>query len=380
MKTNTVIKRHCEAQMQTRLYHGKALLIFGARQVGKTTMINQFLSTCDRPILRLNGDDTDVRELLEKTNTSQLRTLIGPHQIVFIAEAQRIENIGLTLKIMTDQLPEVQVIATGSSAFELSNRINEPLTGRKFEFLMGPLSFSEMVNHHGLLEEKRQLEQRLIYGYYPEIVTHPEDAKARLKLLAGSYLYKDILTHQSIQKPVLLEKILKALALQVGSEVHFAEIAQLVGADFQTIERYVDLLQKIFVIFQLPALNRNVRNEIKRGRKFYFYDNGIRNAVIGNFNAISNRTDIGSLWENYLVSERAKAQLAKTDVPGRYFWRTIQQQEIDYIEESDNQYDAFEFNWNPKKAKVTFSKTFTGNYPIRSTKVVTSTNYEEFLL
>src|SRR5690606_4514182 len=227
-------------------------------------------------------------------------------KIVFIDQAQRIPNIGLTLKLFTDQIKAVQVIATGSSAFELSSQVNEPLTGRKYEFMLYPMSFGEMVLHHGLLEEKRFIEHRMVYGYYPEIVSKIGEEAELLKLLANSYLYKDLLMLEQIKKPLILSKLLKALALQVGSEVNYNELAQIVGSDPKTVDKYIDLLEKTFVVFRLPAFSRNLRNEIKKGKKVYFLDCGIRNAIISNFKPVSSRTDVGALWENFVISERLK--------------------------------------------------------------------------
>jgi predicted AAA+ superfamily ATPase len=284
----------------------------------------------------------------------------------------------LTIKLFTDQIKQVQVIATGSSSFELAANINEPLTGRKFEFMLFPFSFTEMAQHHGFLEEQRLLEHRLIYGYYPEIVTHAGQEKKLLKLLANSYLYKDLLALGAVSKPALLEKIVRALALQLGSEVHYQEIAQLVGADNQTVEKYIDLLEKSFVVFRLPAYSRNVRNEIKKGKKIYFYDNGIRNAVIGTFSFLQNRTDKGALWENFLISERRK-YLTYQDIDAHcYFWRTTQQQEIDYLEEREGKLYAYEFKWNPA-SKPRFPKTFLHNYSVAETQLIHTKNFESFL-
>lgn len=374
-----MIARILQEKIKERLFKRKAIILLGPRQVGKTTIIHSILNEVDTNYLFLNGDEADVRDSLQNTSSSKLKLLFGSAKLIFIDEAQRIENIGLTLKIITDTLKDVKVIATGSSAFELMNQTQEPLTGRKYEYQLFPISFREMVNHHGFLEEKRMLEQRLIYGYYPEIVADFENAEEHIKLLSNSYLYKDLLQLDQIKKPKLLEKILKALAHQVGSEVSFHEISQLVGADFHTVEKYIDLLEKTFVIFTLPAYSKNVRNEIKKGKKIYFYDNGVRNAIIGNFNAIANRTDIGALWENFLISERMKEMHYKNRNVEHYFWRTTAQQEIDFLEIENNQITAFEFKWNPKR-KVSFPKTFTINYPDTITKIISSDNYEEFLL
>ena len=374
-----MIEREIEKQIENRLFKGKAILVFGPRQVGKTTSIHSILEKNNQKCLFLNGDEADVRETLENTTSTNLSLLFGEHKIVFIDEAQRINGIGITLKLITDVLKDVQVIATGSSAFDLANETQEPLTGRKYEFQMLPISFQEMVTNNGLLEEKRLLEQRMIYGYYPEIVVKPNDAAENLKLLSNSYLYKDLLNLEQIKKPALLGKILKSLALQVGSEVSYNEISQLVNGDFHTVEKYIDLLEKAFVIFTLPAYSRNVRNEIKKGRKIYFYDNGVRNAIINNFNPLSSRSDTGALWENFLISERMKYLNSNKLEAWKYFWRTTAQQEIDYLEELDGKMTAYEFKWNPNKT-AKFPKTFTNAYPEAEVKLITLKNFEEFVL
>ena len=374
-----MIEREIEKQIENRLFKGKAILVFGPRQVGKTTSIHSILEKKNQKCLFLNGDEADVRESLENTTSTNLSLLFGEHKIVFIDEAQRINGIGITLKLITDVLKDVQVIATGSSAFDLANETQEPLTGRKYEFQMLPISFQEMVTNNGLLEEKRLLEQRMIYGYYPEIVVKPNDAAENLKLLSNSYLYKDLLNLEQIKKPALLGKILKALALQVGSEVSYNEISQLVNGDFHTVEKYIDLLEKAFVIFTLPAYSRNVRNEIKKGRKIYFYDNGVRNAIINNFNPLSSRSDTGALWENFLISERMKYLNSNKLEAWKYFWRTTAQQEIDYLEELNGKMTAYEFKWNPNKT-AKFPKTFTNAYPEAEVKLITPKNFEEFVL
>lgn len=374
-----MITRILAAKIEQRLFAQKAILLFGSRQVGKTTLIQQLLRTRKERVLFFNGDETDTREILSNTTSSNLKYITSGYDIIFIDEAQRIPEIGLTIKLFTDQLSHLQVIATGSSAFDLANKLQEPLTGRKFEYTLYPVSFTEMVEHHGWIEEKRLLNQRLIYGYYPEIVTHPENAQELLVLLSNSYLYKDLLMLDNIKKPVMLEKLLKALALQLGSEVSYHELAQLIGINHQTVEKYIDLLEKSFVIFRLPAYSRNVRNEIKKGKKIYFYDNGIRNAIINNFKQLELRTDIGALWENFLISERIKYLANNNMRANSYFWRTTQQQEIDYIEEREGNLFAYEFKWNPK-AKAMIPKTYIRAYPQSETKIITPENMEEFLL
>lgn len=373
------IPRLLEAKIQGRLFGKKAILVFGPRQVGKTTLCMEILRKTDLPYTIFYGDDADIREAFAQANGTMLRNLIGDQKIILIDEAQRIPNIGLCLKIIVDQLPQVQVIATGSSSFDLANLSNEPLTGRKYEFFLYPLSFGEMVKHHGFLEEKRHLEHRMLYGYYPEIVTHANQEKELLNLLAGSYLYKDLLMLEGIKKPLILEKLLKALAMQLGSEVNYNELGQIVGADKNTVEKYIDLLEKAFVIFRIPAFNRNVRSELKKGKKIYFYDCGIRNAILKNFNPLSSRLDVGGLWENFFLVERMKFLAANNQDAEFYFWRTTAQQEIDFIEESEGNITAFECKWNPK-TKTFFPSTFRDAYPDAALKVVNSGNFEEFIL
>jgi len=373
-----MIPRFLQPNIEKRLFKGKAILLFGARQTGKSTLTEALLKSQGHPWITLSGDDSDVREALSNTNATKLRAIIGDKRILLIDEAQRIENIGLTLKIITDQIKDVQVIATGSSSFELSSHVNEPLTGRKYEFQLFPLSFGEMAAHHGLLEEKRMLEQRMRFGYYPEIVTHPVEAEERLKLLAGSYLYKDLLMLEQIKKPALLEKLLKALAFQVGSEVSFTEIGRTIGSDRKTVEKYIDLLEKAFVIFQLPALNRNVRNEIRKGKKVYFLDCGIRNSIINDLRPLAARTDVGALWENFVIVERMKQLRYKEVEAKHFFWRTFQQQEIDLIEETGDGLTAIECKWN-QNAKVRFPQTFTENYLGSKTRVMSPGNLEDVL-
>lgn len=374
-----MIKRALQSAIQTKLYKGKAILLFGPRQAGKSTLIETLLEGAGTEYLYLNGDDADTRETLTNTTSTKLKALAGNKKVVFIDEAQRVNNIGLTLKLFTDQLKDIQVIATGSSAFELSSQVNEPLTGRKYEFMLYPLSFAEMVQHHGLLEEKRLIEHRMIYGYYPEIVTKGGEEKELLKLLASSYLYKDLLMLEQVKKPLILEKLLKALALQLGNEINYHEIGQIIESDRKTVDKYIDLLEKAYVVFRLPALNRNVRNEIKKGKKVYFYDCGIRNEIINDFKSFNLRTDIGPLWENFVIAERVKSlRYSNSDIK-QYFWRTTQQQEIDLIEENDANFSAYEFKWNQNK-KNRFPHTFVENYPNSTTLTVSPGNIEDFLL
>ena len=367
-----LIKAHC--------YKGKVILLLGARQVGKTTLLKTLMQDADIvDVLFLNCDEPQTVSLLTNRNLRDVQALVGNSKFVIIDEAQKVDNIGLTLKLMVDNIPDIQIIATGSSAFELRNKLNEPLTGRKFEYQMFPISTNEIWQTEGYLDVHRLLEQRLIYGSYPDIHTHSGDARSLLLTLTDSYLYKDILATDNLRKPDLLDKLLRALAYQVGSEVSYNELAQTIGSDAKTVERYVELLEKCFIIFRLYGLSRNMRNELKRAKKIYFYDNGVRNAVIQQFGTIDMRNDMGALWENFFISERQKFNHYSSNYCNTYFWRTKDQQEIDYIEESDGSMTVFEMKWNPQKANVRFPKSFIESYDIKETVVVTPDHYLDWL-
>lgn len=374
-----MISRQLSGSISARLGDEKAIILFGPRQVGKSTLLQQLAPQLKEPILWMNGDDSDIRSLLENPTSTRLQAIIGKAKTWVIDEAQRIENIGLCIKLVVDNIKTVKVIATGSSAFELANSINEPLTGRKWEYHLFPFSFGEMVEAHGLLQEKRLLQHRLVFGYYPEIVLHSGEEEERLKELVSSYLYKDILTWERIQKPDKMEKLLQAIAFQLGNEVSYHELGQLTGLDNQTVEKYIDLLEKAFIIFRIGSLSRNLRNELKKSRKIYFYDNGLRNTIINQFSPANLRQDIGALWENFMMSERVKLLAYQRLNANQYFWRTHQQQEIDYIEERNDIMNAYEFKWNPK-AKTKIPTTFTKGYPNATVTVVTPDNLEEFLV
>ncbi|MDE7421043.1 MAG: ATP-binding protein, partial [Muribaculaceae bacterium] len=332
----------------------------------------------NKKILTLNCDDEDDRMLLQARSSTELKNLIGNNELIMIDEAQRVENIGLTLKKMGDLKTGSHIIVTGSSSFALGDKVNEPATGRLIEYNLFPFTVAERADETSWREENRMLNQRLVYGMYPEVVMYPEDSRRTLMTICNSYLYKDLLSYDGIRKPALLQNLVRALALQVGSEVSYNELAQLIGADKATVEKYIDLLEKCFVVFKLPSYNRNLRNEIKKGKKVYFYDNGIRNAVLSNFAMPEMRTDMGALWENFLVSERLKRNIYEGNYAQMYFWRTQSQQEIDYIEECDGQVSAFEFKWNPK-AKARLPKAYTDAYPGSSFEVITPDSYEGFI-
>lgn len=357
---------------------GLAIIVLGPRQVGKTTLMKSLFTFDSKQVKWFSGDDPDTRELFSNTTSTKLWAMIGTFRQIIIDEAQRIENIGLTVKQIVDNFPSIQVLVTGSSSLEIANTMSEPLTGRKYELNLFPLSFGEMADHHGSLEEQRLLQHRLVFGSYPAVVTHPGEEQELLQTLCNSYLYKDILAYQQVKKPAVLEKLLQALALQLGSETNRHELGQLLGLDPVTVERYIDLLEKAYVLFSLPSLSRNMRNEIKKGKKIYFYDNGVRNAIIKNFNPPGLRQDTGALWKNYCIGERMKALSYSTIFVNRYFWRTHDQQEIDYIEERDGSLHAFEFKWNPNKTRP-LPRTFSAAYPESVGRVITPENFEEFV-
>lgn len=372
-----MIERIIQTDLNKKLGKGKAIVVLGPRQVGKTTLL-KFLVKDLKNVLWLNADNPDIQLLFAQTTSTQLKKEFKGIDVLVIDEAQRIKNIGIKLKLITDELSKIQLIVTGSSSFELANEINEPLTGRKWKYLLFPISFQEMINHHGLIEEKRLLEHRLIYGYYPEVVNANGDEKEILRQLSDSYLYKDILVWNKINKSEKLIKLLQVLAFQLGNQVSYNELGKIVGLDNETIESYLLLLEQAFIIFRLGSFSRNLRTELKKSRKIYFYDNGIRNAIIANFQQINLRQDIGALWENFLISERYKHISYQKIWTNRYFWRTKAQQEIDYLEESDGQLSAFEFKWNDKSnAKIT--KTFTNAYPNATQKIITKENYIDFI-
>jgi len=374
-----MINRSLESNIAGKLKDNKAIILLGPRQTGKSTLVQLMQAQLKQPIAWWNGDETDIRSLLEHPTSTILKSLIGNNKTIVIDEAQRIENIGLCIKLITDNIKGVKVIATGSSAFELANKIKEPLTGRKWEYHLYPLSFGEMVAHTTLLEEKRLLHHRLVYGYYPEIITSPGNEQVLLKQLANSYLYKDILTWERIQKPDKLEKLVQALAFQMAQLISYNELGQLCGLNAETVEKYITLLEKAFIVFRLPAFSRNLRNELKKSYKIYFYDNGLRNAVINQFNPVNLRNDAGQLWENWFIVERLKYLNNTEKHVSRFFWRTLAQQEVDYIEDANGQITAFECKWN-QKAKGGMSRAFGNAYPTAVTHIIHPENAKNYLL
>ncbi len=365
-----MIKRILQKTILQELNTGKILVIYGPRQTGKTTLLHEVFDRMDA--FWINGDNIDDREKMEVQSANRFRSFLKDKHLVIIDEGQRIQNIGLNLKIIHDQL-KIQLVVTGSSSFDLSNEINEPLTGRKYEYLLLPLSFEELSNEFGLFEESKNLPERLIFGSYPEVVTRQGKQIEILRLLASSYLYKDILEWSKIKNSNKLQDLLKAIAFQVGNQVSYNELASLTGLNKSTVENYIDLLEKSFVVYTLRSFNRNHRNELKKSKKIYFYDNGIRNTLINNFNSVELRNDLGALWENYLISERIKYTSYHGIYVNRYFWRTKYGQEIDYIEERDGKLYAFEFKWNTRK-KTKIPNAFKQAYPDAEYQIIIPEN------
>ena len=373
-----MIKRLLRDLIEKRLYRNKAIIIVGPRQVGKTTLLRMLVADTQRKVLMWNCDEPDVRRKLTEPTSTELRVEIGDADLILIDEAQRVKNIGITLKLMIDNFPEKQLVVTGSSAIELSNSINEPLTGRKYEYAMYPFSAEELINEFGAQDERRMLERRLVYGSYPEVVNNAGEEREVLTDLVGSYLYKDIFSFQDVRKPEVIEQLLQALAFQIGSEVSFNELGRLLGLNSVTVQRYIDLLEKSFVVFHLRSFSRNVRSELKKSRKIYFWDNGVRNAIIGDFKTLGLRPDVGALWENYVISERLKHNAYSSFYGKSYFWRTQLQQEVDYVEDIDGALHAYEFKWSKTK-QPRLTETFAKNYPNHTFEVVSPDNYQDFV-
>ena len=373
-----MINRLISNIIRQKFFRGKAIIVVGPRQVGKTTLLKMLATEFDRKVLVWNCDEPDVRRRLTEPTSTMLGAETAGYDIVFIDEAQRVQNIGITLKLLIDNYPDKQVVVTGSSAIELSNSINEPLTGRKYEYVLFPFSAEELLDEYGAQEESRLLERRLIYGSYPEVVNLPGEERETLTNLVSSYLYKDIFSFQDVRKPEIIEQLLQALALQIGSEVSFSELGRLLGLNSITIQRYIDLLEKSYVVFHLRSFSRNVRSELKKSRKIYFYDNGVRNALLGDYKPLDLRNDIGGLWENYLISERMKHNAYNAFYGKSYFWRTQQQQEVDYIEDYDGVLHTYEFKWSSSK-QPRLTETFAKNYPDHTFTVVNPDNYQDFV-
>ena len=371
-----MIQRLLQQEIERVWSTPKAIVLLGPRQVGKTTLIKKLLE--DKNYLFLDGDDRSLVNTLSNADTPTLRRIIGNYQFVFVDEAQKIDGIGNTLKIITDQFKHIKLLVSGSSSLQMNQATQESLTGRKFEFELFPISWAEYENHFGAIISESTLDHRLVYGMYPDVISNPQLEKMTLKNLTQSYLYQDILALTGIRKPEKLERLLTALALQIGSEVSYNELSQLLNIDKGTVMKYIDLLEQSYIIFTLSSFSRNLRNEIKNNRKIYFYDNGIRNAILDNYSAIDLRTDKGALWENFLISERKKKNSYGLKYCKSHFWRTQAQQEVDYLELFDGQAYAFEFKWKQSK-KARFPSNLLAEYnPL--TSVIDRSNFREFVI
>lgn len=373
-----MIKRAILPVIEKRINSEKIILIYGARQVGKSTLCKELIKDRSDSIW-MNADDPVVQSLFQNFSVASFKSFAGKAATIIIDEAQQIENIGQKLKQIFDAGLRFQIIVTGSSAFELRNKTSEPLTGRKWEYYLYPFSFAELANTTNNITEVQQLPLRLLFGSYPEVVNHPGDEKERLQLIMDSYLYKDVLMWQGLKRPEKIIHLLKALALQVGSEVNYTELGNMLQLDRLTVEKYITVLEQSFVIFRLPAYSTNHRKELSKAKKIYFFDTGIRNALIGDYRPMEIRQDAGAIWENYVIAELWKANQYNLTYGKFYFWRTVNQQELDLIIEKDGTLHCFEIKWNPA-AKARLSKTFSGQYPNHTFTILNRNNYWEWLV
>lgn len=369
----TIIKRKIQEAIEKSLFKGKVVVIYGARQVGKTTLVKEIQKKYTNDSVYLDCDEPDIRAAFSNRTSTEIKSFLGDKKLAILDEAQRVKDIGLTLKLIVDSFPEVQVVATGSSSFDLSNQIVEPLTGRKYEFYLYPFSLNELTAVYSVLEINRLLEQRIVFGMYPEITFSGKESEDKLKSISRSYLYKDILQFQNIKHAEAIEKLLQALALQIGNEVSYNELAQTAGIDKNTVASYIQILEKAFIIFRLRPFSRNLRNELKKMRKIYFFDTGIRNALINNFNPLNLRSDTGALWENFAISERIKHNRNNGAEKNIYFWRTREGKEIDYLEEAGGKISGFEIKWLEEKYRA--PKLFSEAYPGSEIHLVNRKNY-----
>jgi predicted AAA+ superfamily ATPase len=372
-----MIRRAIQTPIEQALFGGKVIVLYGARQVGKTTLLKALERMYPDSSLFLNCDEPDVRASLTNRSSTELAALAGRNRLLLIDEAQRVRDIGLTLKLFADAVPDVQVVATGSSSFELSNRVVEPLTGRKREFHLYPFSLGELGQAQSPAEVGRLLERYLVYGLYPGVVNEPAAAATTLRELAKSYLFRDLLAFQQVRNPEALERLIQSLALQIGHEVSLNELAGHVGIEKKTVESYLRILEQSFVIFRLGSFSRNLRSELKRSRKVYFVDMGVRNAVINNLNPPALRADTGGLWENFVIAERMKANHNAGRFPSSWFWRSHQRQEVDYLEEEGGRLRGWEVKWRDTRLKV--PSAFAAAYPDCPVELVNRENFADFL-
>lgn len=374
-----MIKRLLQKKIEKELFKGNIIIVYGARQVGKTTLVKQIIENSKEKSKYLNCEILSIKNQLTDPEPEKLKFFLGDVKLVVLDEAQSIENIGSILKVLIDTYPGMQIIATGSSSFDLANKINEPLTGRAIEFKLYPLSIQELKESKDLFDVESKIEKLLVLGSYPEVFSlDKEDAIQKLNQISSNYLFKDALSYEGFKKPAVLVKLLNLLALQIGNEVNYNELSNSLDIDRGTVESYIDLLEKCFIIFKLNAFSRNLRKEISKSFKVYFYDLGIRNSLIQNYNSLDIRNDVGSLWENFCIIERIKKNSYNNIYSNYYFWRTYTQKEIDFIEEREGRLSAFEMKWG-KKSKLT-PKEFLEEYKESSFEVINRENYYKFLL
>ena len=376
------IERAINSIFNKKVLPNKVLILLGARRVGKTAFIKNYLSTIPKTdYLQLNGEDIDDANLLKERSVSNYSRLLANTKLLVIDEAQNIPDIGLILKLIVDSIEGIKIIATGSSVFDLSNKLGEPLVGRKNTIYLFPLAQMEFSKQEKYKITISKLEERLLFGSYPELEQYPDwnDKIGYLKEIVNSYLLKDILVFDGIKQSNKILDLLKLIAFQVGQEVSLQELARQLGISKNTVESYLDLLSKVFVIYKVQGFSRNLRKEITKSNRWYFYDNGIRNAIINNFTRLESRTDVGALWENYLATERVKYQNYTQKEATNYFWRTYDQQELDWLEEENGNLKGYEFKWNEnRKAKI--PTAFAKAYSEATFEVINKQNYLDFIV
>lgn len=375
------LERGIDTLFSKRVLPNKVLILLGARRVGKTAYIKNYLATIPKEdYLHLNGEDIQDADLLKERSVANYKRLLNKVKLLVIDEAQNIPDIGLILKLIVDSIDDIKVIATGSSVFDLSNKLGEPLVGRKNTIYLFPLAQMEFAKYENFKETTQKLEERMLFGSYPELeqYTEWEEKINYLKEIVNSYLLKDILVYEGIKQSNKILDLLKLIAFQIGQEVSLQELARQLGISKNTVESYLDLLSKVFVIYKVPGFSKNLRKEVTKSNRWYFYDNGIRNAIIANFSRLDSRTDVGALWENYLASERIKNQNYTQKTVSNYFWRTYDQQELDWLEEENGILRGYEFKWNEnRKAKI--PTAFAKAYPEASFDVINKQNYLDFI-
>lgn len=373
-----MITRLLQKKIEKNLFKGNVIIIYGARQVGKTTLVKQIIESSKEKSKYLNCEILSVQNQLREPEPEKLKFFLGDTKLVVLDEAQSIENIGLIIKVLIDTYPDMQIIATGSSSFDLANKISEPLTGRALEFKLYPLSVQELKEEKDLFDVESKIEKLLIFGSYPEVfLLNREEAIQKIDQISSNYLFKDILSYEGLKKSSILVKLLKTLALQIGNEVNYNELSKILGIDNKTVEKYIDLLEKCFIVFKLSAFSRNLRKEISKSVKIYFYDLGIRNSLIQNYNPLDIRNDVGALWENFCIVEKIKKNHYSNTFANYYFWRTYTQKEIDFIEEKEGKLFAFEIKW--KQNYKSAPREFLEEYKNSSFEIINNTNYYKFL-